>query len=659
LMQPTSINSIHPSMSMKNTKGLGRGAILLFGLFALLFYVGCPKPGGTTTDKVPVPEATIKPEFERNPPIAQAITVELLDQPDSNGANVILTADFDEETRRRIGGKYLAMSLVGDGRQVDPKELTFLRDDGFAGDEKADDGRFSVAIMEQDKAAIEDFFVKLAAMEQDQHNRTTFVNRMIVPNELAKGAFTSEPSKLGKLLKIKPGIFKLVPPPDPLFVDHSLMITDVTVVNDPTRTYNPCTNVGAPTGAWTFGELMRQLASPNPGAIATDAQAISFIEAWLATWNVAQTVNGENLPARSTASIRNHWLALSAANGAPPGTLKLQNAPFRLLAIVNRVDLRGASGYGFSSAGEGRFVFGLLDNACNARQMTVIFEYGINKSLCVDVQAYAQEWANLAAIPFGDPAFNPALQAITDQFTLCGTNPAKPNESSINQVRTNEIALASPWELREFNLSGPSLDLVTVKQEPAVVYNAKVLNPDVQRLADWVNLNSPAILANNFTVPDDIGGIPFLGGKSHTQFPPTGVPNPLPTPRPHHWDADPAAASPARITDNNTRQVFSLNTCSGCHGGETQTFFTHVSPVGFPGPAAISGFLTGAPGLPLDDPFNVPDAAGRPTYAAPDIRGFNDLWRRALDLQALISTPCKPTLIAVKAISVFPSRFSH
>ncbi len=33
-------------------------------------------------------------------------------------------------------------------------------------------------------------------------------------------------------------------------------------------------------------------------------------------------------------------------------TLDLKFAPFKLLAIVNRLDLRGNSGYGFSNAGE-------------------------------------------------------------------------------------------------------------------------------------------------------------------------------------------------------------------------------------------------------------------------------------------------------------------
>lgn len=631
-----------------------------FALAALVL-IGWGCKDGTTGlgGKDPVPDAKINPEFEKAPPLAQELTLDLLDNPDSNGANAILTATFDEATRRRIGGKYLAMNLAGEERgKNDSIAMSFLRDDGFGGDAAANDGKFSLGFKGANVQALQDFLDKLAATAQDKHNATTFKNRSIVTNKDREKLLEKETIRLGKRIKIKPGIFKLTAPPNPAFLDHSLMITDLTVIEDPTRTYNPCTNAGNPTGPWTFGELMRQLASPNPGAIATDAQTITFISNWLATWNTNQTVNGELLPARSTASLMNTWQTLSNNNGGG-GSLKLENVPFRLLAIVNRMDLRGSSGYGFSNAGEGRFVFCALGSGCNALRWTVIFEYGINKTLCVDVKAYAQQWADLAALPFGDPTFNPNLQAITDQFALCGTNPAKPNESSLNQLRTNEIALGNPWELREFKLTGPSLDLMTVKQEPAVKYNAKVNNADVVMLANWVNSNSASILANNYTVPDDIGGTPFLGGKAHTEFPPTGVPAPGSPPTPHHWDGDPTSGSPAQIIDNDTRHVFSLNTCSGCHGGETQTFFTHVTQAPFGTQPPLSEFLTGAVGPPLDDPFNVPDAAGRPSYASPDIRGFNDLWRRAVDLQSLISTPCLSPLIAVKALAKEPIAFTH
>jgi hypothetical protein len=619
---------------------------------ALILMMSCnPTPPSNARDG-DVLNAGIDKSFERNPPIAEMIKLEILNQPDAAGNNIILTATFDQKTLDRIGGQFVTMDLRKNQQEVaSGAPLSLLRDDGQAGDEIAGDHIFSMAFNEPNPNGIRAFIDERERILNERQDIVTFINRSEVPLNRSVAVIGRQLTPRGTVFILPPVVLTPAAVPNPAFIDHSLMITDLNVVEDPARTYNPCTNIGNPNGAWTFGALMRQLASPNPGAIASNAATIAFIQNWLATWNIPQVVNGDPLPARNTNSIINHWLALSAAAGAPPGQFRLQNFPVRLLAIVNRMDLRGSSGYGFSDAGEGRFVFCLLDQTCNPRPMTIIFEYGINKTFCIDVQNYAIQWANLAGLAFTNPAFNPQLQAITDQFTLCGTNPARPNQSSLNQLRTNEIALGAPWELREFNLN-PPLTLVTTKQEPAIQYNAKVNNPDVVLMANWVNANSAAILANNYTVPNIEAGQPFLGGKAHVTGPPIAPP-----PFAHHWDGDPTGGSPAQIINDNTRHVFSLNTCSGCHAGETQTGFTHIDPAPFGTPAPLSQFLTGAPGPP-GTPFLVTDAANRP-FGMPTVRGFNDLWRRALDLQNLISTPCMTPVVAVLALAIQPTNFSH
>ena len=634
---------------MKST--LKSGKWLWLPALALICMMGCD-PTPPNNERKDDPTVDIDKTFEKDPPIAQVITLEILDQADAAGNNVILTATFDEKTLRRINGKFVALDLRMDQKEVDAgAPLSLLRDDGESGDEKADDNIFSMAFNESDPGAIGKFVDERERILNERQDIVTFINRSEVPLDRKVAVIDRQRTSRGSLFTFPPIVLTPAAVPSPDLISHSLMITDINVVEDPNRTFNPCTNVGNPTGAWTFGELMRQLASPNPGAIANDAATIAFIQNWLATWDVPQVVNGDPLPARLTTSITNAWLALSAANGAPPGQFKLENFPVRLLAIVNRMDLRGSSGYGFSNAGEGRFVFCLLSQTCNPRRMTIIFEYGINKVFCNDVRNYAIQWGDLAGLSFTDPLFNPQLQAITDQFTLCGTNPAKPNQSSINQVRTNELAIGSPWELREFNLT-PPLTLVTTKQEPAMQYNVKLNNPDVVIMANWVNTNSPLILANNYSVPNTEGGQDFLGGKSQVTGPPTGPP-----PTAHHWDGDPTAGSPAQIIDDNTRHVFSLNTCSGCHGGEVQTPFTHIDPTPFGTPATMSQFLTGAPGPP-GTPFMVTDAANRP-FGSPTVRGFNDLWRRALDLTNLINTPCLRPIRVATALSMKPVNFTH
>ncbi len=627
------------------------GAILLLSLIWAGYSSSAP------SDRWPEPDTKLNPDFVKHPPIAQSVTLDVLDTPEPSGANVILSATFDGPTRKRINGKYLAMTLTGDGTA---SQLDFLRDDGYDGDEKPGDGRYTKSFKVSNKAEVTGLVDALISTAKMPHNAYTFKNRVMVPSADIATLVTSRNTPRGKQITMNPGAANKGTPPNPDFIDHSLMITDLSVVEDPIRTYNPCTNTGNPNGAWTFGELMRQLASPNAATIASDAQTIIFIKKWLNTWNNPQIVNGELVPARPSASIINTWINLSAANGAGPGQVLLENVPFRLMAIVNRVDLRGQSGYGPSDAGEARMVFALLNDNCDARRMTVIFEYGVNRSGCQEVLDWANAWASLAGFTFPDPSFNDVLNKITDQFTLSGTNSKKPNESSINQVRTNELAIGAPWELREFNLF-PGLNLVTVKQEPALKYNVQFTNADVTLLANWVNANTPAILANNYIVPDNVAGFDFLGGKSQVTGAPVGPPSPGVPGNPHHWDGDAIVGSAGHIINKDARFQFSVNTCSGCHAGETQTFFTHIDPTGWNAgiPAPLSRFLTGAPGLPLNDPFMVDDAAGRPTFASPDQRGFNDLWRRAEDLQDLIDTPCSSLFVAITSLLTEPLSGTH
>ena len=58
---------------------------------------------------------------------------------------------------------------------------------------------------------------------------------------------------------------------------QELMIVAPSVVEDPARTWDPCTGVGTPQGAWTFGTLMTALANGQ-----TDPRLM--VENWLNNW---------------------------------------------------------------------------------------------------------------------------------------------------------------------------------------------------------------------------------------------------------------------------------------------------------------------------------------------------------------------------------------
>lgn len=385
----------------------------------------------------------------------------------------------------------------------------------------------------------------------------------------------------------------------------SLLIRDLSVVEDPGRTFNPCTGVGAPMGKWTFGYLMTQLANPAR----TGQDPSKFARQWLSSWGVNQVINGETLPARSAIlqKILGPW------RNATDGTFDLSRAPFRLLAIVNRVDLRDNHIIGGDPAGEGRFVFGAVDLSqnCQPLEFTVNFEYRINRSTCESILDWGIQWANLSQLTMGSESYKAALELLTEQFVTAGSNPAQvPNQSSLNALVTNEIALASPWELRAFKLLPErrgKLSLVPLKQTPASALNRTPV------LVDFINNNEAIILAQNYVTPLNFpDSTPFLGGKAQM------VANTF-------WEGP---GSGTAILSNEARHIYSLNTCNGCHARETATQFTHIQPTAFGVPAGLSGFMTG---------ISVLDPSDRTT-----VRVFNETARRTLALEALVSSSCTP-----------------
>ncbi|MEB3196363.1 MAG: LamG domain-containing protein, partial [Candidatus Sericytochromatia bacterium] len=225
----------------------------------------------------------------------------------------------------------------------------------------------------------------------------------------------------------------------------------------------------------------------------------------------------------------------------------------RLLAIVNRLDLRSTG-----NAGEGRFIFGVVDSLGQPLAFTVILEYGVPLARVGSVQAWASRWHKLAALPLGSPAYNQALQDITDTFSAAGANPAKPNGSALNQLRTNELAIGSSWELREFQISRQSglLAQVTVKQTPKQALN------NSKELASFLKANAAAVLAGRHVVPPAM-----LAAGNQATF---------------DWQAP--------GVDEKVRKAFAVATCNGCH--TTDAFFLHVGTRQRGQAAPLSDFVT-------------------------------------------------------------------
>lgn len=452
---------------------------------------------------------------------------------------------------------------------------------------------------------------------------------------------------------------------------ESLLITDPAVVQDRDRTWDPCTGDGAKGGAWTFAHLAREMAK---GSGVTPEE---FVTEWLTLWLNDYTVNDDlvsNRRAEMFSQVIAPWAVASGESASLvfdpfdnrfepdlTGPLDLDIAPFRLLAIVNRIDLGetvdGPAGYGGGTtsrpvdAGELRFVFGVTqpspwgggsEGTCGLKDFTVIFEYGVPITGCSNVVDWAQDWTQLNTFGGFNASYLAHLESLTQSVVLHGAAPGKGNQNALNQIRTNENALGSPWELREFRLSDenpgagtdtPSNGLLrahTVAQTPddgayPPLSSATVDAYVFDRVLPGVALSGPCSAAH--TLPYIYNGGEFRGGNSLISA--------------GHWEA--ASVDPLVDAELCARHQFSLNTCNGCHLGDTGTSSTHISPTsGIP--ATLSGFLTGGGG---GMGFAVPDSQfGAPDWIFADLdRRFDRLYKIAMCTECTTRVPVKPDFL--------------
>ncbi|HET6586086.1 MAG TPA: hypothetical protein VFG69_21660 [Nannocystaceae bacterium] len=429
---------------------------------------------------------------------------------------------------------------------------------------------------------------------------------------------------------------------------ESVFITDPAVVQDPERTHDTCTQEGDACGPWTFCHLMTEMANTPRTGISPE----QFTQQWLEQWLDDYPVNDDLVEARPDMAslVIEPWLAASGGS-----ELDLTQSPFRLLAIVNRLDLRqnGSSGFGGYGGGGGstpqtggelRFVFGVMapdgsGAACNPLPFTVIFEYGVPKQGCFDVREWANEWVALDLMGGFDSTYRDALANLTEVVVQREASPLRGNGSAINQIRTNENALADVWELREFAVADQSFGCVdatnvatdgflrphTVLQTPDDHAYTPTPNGTIDDFvaSDVIPFVSTSPCRSTHQVPasyDCSSGSPdpFLGGNALASLTPGGSP-------PGAWLANPPGSATSAFICG--RHEFSLNTCQGCHTCDTGTTFTHVDPMsGIP--AALSGFLVGAT---VDD-----------TQFPGTTWSFADLDRRYQDLYDVAGAFCLP-----------------
>ena len=224
--------------------------------------------------------------------------------------------------------------------------------------------------------------------------------------------------------------------------------------------------------------------------------------------------------------------------------LDLRLAPFRLIAIANRLDLAKTQPL---ERAEARFVYALTDGPADDAssaplKMTVVFEYAVPSTQGRSVRSWADRWHMLGAHQTFDADYRADLAALMRDVVSDRTTGGGP----LAQVRTNDRELDWDWSLRQFEVSAGALVPAAVTNTPDRSLNA------TRELATFVLDNEDQIRKQAYVVP-----VKFVGGNSSPAGP---------------W------ALP-RVPED-LRKAFARNTCDGCHMTEESAVDInfHISP---------------------------------------------------------------------------------
>lgn len=429
--------------------------------------------------------------------------------------------------------------------------------------------------------------------------------------------------------------------------EKAFVIRRTGVVNS-NRTSDPCLTSATDTTprVWNFGYLLSKL-SGSPS---------TFAKNWLSAWIGPRTVNGLSVASPTVGGddgqlhtvpgdLLQGWQTASNSN-----TLAMSKAPFRLLAIVNRFDLRTNVFFGPNYAGELRFVFTPLsyqlprepDGSCAVMSVpglanfpgqdpdTVILEYKVSLSNQAAIRTWATQWRDLGRQAWSTSGelstYLSKLETITQSIVNKGAG-------ALHRIRTNEATTSfGPWHLREFEIKNGQLVPVTVKQTPDLAG----LN-ESKALAQFILQNYDAILRRDYfdgralmpdKFPDNL--FTFLGAESLNI---TTSGNDEGTGANRVWQPFAGTLDYTNANDVQARHLFALGTCNGCHGFETRDpsgtppeFFAHIMPRKRADRSQLSSFLTG---VPMGQPLNSNTKVMVPDPMAPGtVRHFNELVSR-------------------------------
>lgn len=574
--------------------------------------------------------------YDRNPPIVEGITIQKYVDPSDGNDRLIMRIQYDSTDPMPVD---LTVS-------ADERYSVHFSDDGAFPDISAGDRIYSGFLGDSPSgllALIQDIQTILNTQSHVYSWSGHLAERVTeIPQFDFEGFNSDEETELHQALDLP------VLCGENILKQNSLFITDLSVVEDPARTYNILTpSVGNPVGAWTFGTLAENMAN----YASTGVTVKQFLKSWVRQWTADQTIAGANVPLRENVitfligpwlkkaygnpglnvTLEN-WESLWDATALTDHALKI-NAPFKLTAIVNRIDLRGNSAYVMNPAGSGetRFIFTLVSpfdisgtgipfssaagmppvttiqdfgqsapfgSFVDWRGMNVILEY-LNPPLdrC-GIKSLGRAWLDLSQYSSLGSSYNSDLQAITDLVTVANSNAGRPNGSALGRIRTNERIFfattndgagwaASDWEFRQFEIDAASHLLTGVP-----LFNTPVRQANFALNLSGGYASQSTQTAGNALLSWALAHEAQLASGTHS------LPASLTTGQAlidadlaHFWELnwDPAVAVPGydpltlapSVQKMKAQMQLSVNTCQGCHAGNTKTKFTHVFPRGY------------------------------------------------------------------------------
>ena len=352
----------------------------------------------------------------------------------------------------------------------------------------------------------------------------------------------------------------------------SLLVTDLSVVNDPKRTWEPSQpDAGNREGVWTFHHLMTAIANERVTGVAAGEVARN----WMESFTVPQKPDG---PQGGVAAARNAKLIQTALSCWPKlpksNVLDTSRSPFRLLAIVNRLDLRIPTAWNHTNIrrAELRFVFSYVEQTGQPepgmqRDFLVILEFGVPLPTFTDVRNYALRWAGLSRPGLTSADYCAELAALTEDIVHASAAPERPNGSNLNHLRTEDMYFAQayqPWDMREFLLDGNS-HLLKLNPLDMTPDSSWATAPDAvscsMTMRQWIQGNESVIRGGVYELPWQLN-VPSGKGVATRRLRGAVALDGF-----QNWFALPI--QPA--CDAWTRLAFIRNTCNGCHSSGTWT----------------------------------------------------------------------------------------